>query len=105
MDIGCYPVTLSRMLFGAEPLRVIGLIERDPDMKIDRLTSAMLEYRHPAMRRSLAACRLHSYQRLHLRYGGRIELRIPFNAPPEGRHACSSIMARASSVVASRNGI
>src|SRR5437868_1624877 len=26
MDIGCYPVTASRFMFGAEPLRVMGLI-------------------------------------------------------------------------------
>ena len=30
MDIGCYPITTSRFVFGEEPRRVIGLIERDP---------------------------------------------------------------------------
>ena len=44
MDIGCYPITTSRLVFGEEPRRVIGLIERDPEMKIDRLTSAILDY-------------------------------------------------------------
>ena len=44
LDIGCYPVTLSRFVFGQEPTRVMGLVERDPDMKTDRLTSAMLEF-------------------------------------------------------------
>jgi predicted dehydrogenase len=44
LDIGCYPVTLSRFVFGQEPTRVLGLIERDPEMKTDRLTSATLEF-------------------------------------------------------------
>src|SRR6202040_1758426 len=33
MDIGCYPITTSRFIFGEEPARVAGLIERDPDFK------------------------------------------------------------------------
>jgi predicted dehydrogenase len=83
MDIGCYPITLSRMLFGCEPVRVMGLIERDPVMKIDRLTSAMLEY--PAGQCVFSsATQLVPYQRMHL-FGtkGRIEVEIPFNAPPD----------------------
>lgn len=44
LDIGCYPVTLSRFVFGEEPTRVLGSIERDPEMKTDRLTSAILEF-------------------------------------------------------------
>src|SRR5437660_1199746 len=41
MDIGCYPITTSRFIFGAEPVRVLGLIEQDPDFRTDRLTSAI----------------------------------------------------------------
>ena len=29
-DIGCYPITISRFLFGAEPVRVAGCLELDP---------------------------------------------------------------------------
>src|ERR1700689_4424420 len=42
MDIGCYPITTSRFIFGEEPTRIIGLIERDPEFKTDRLASAIL---------------------------------------------------------------
>src|SRR5439155_20571991 len=44
MDIGCYPITTSRFIFGEEPARVAGLIERDPDFKTDRLASVILEF-------------------------------------------------------------
>ena len=39
LDIGCYPITMSRFMFGAEPLRVSGVLERDPDFGTDRLAS------------------------------------------------------------------
>src|SRR3954469_11993823 len=44
MDIGCYPVNLSRFAFGEEPRRVSGLVERDPEWNVDRLTSAVLDF-------------------------------------------------------------
>ena len=44
LDIGCYPITLSRWLFGAEPLEVTGQLEHDPDMGVDRLGSALLRF-------------------------------------------------------------
>jgi predicted dehydrogenase len=44
LDIGCYPVTLSRFIFGQEPLRASALMDRDPEMRTDRLTSATLEF-------------------------------------------------------------
>src|SRR4051812_47163368 len=44
LDIGCYPVTVSRFLFEAEPRRVVAAIELDPDFGTDRLTSGLLEF-------------------------------------------------------------
>src|SRR6185295_7848677 len=44
MDIGCYPIFTSRFIFAEEPRRVLSLIEHDPSMKIDRLTSAILDF-------------------------------------------------------------
>jgi predicted dehydrogenase len=85
MDIGCYPITLSRWLFGAEPVEVIGQIERDPDMKVDRLASALLRF--PNGQATFAcAGQLVPYQKM-LIYGttGRVEVEIPFNAPADSR--------------------
>lgn len=81
MDIGCYPMTTSRFAFGEEPVRVMGLIERDPEMKVDRLTSAILEF--PSGQAVFTcATQLAPYQRMQF-FGskGRVEVEIPFNAP------------------------
>ena len=39
MDIGCYPVRMSRFIFEEEPLRVSACIERDPGFGTDRSAS------------------------------------------------------------------
>lgn len=83
MDIGCYPITLSRMIFAAEPLRVHAFLDRDPEFKTDRLASVILEY--PQGHASFTcSTQLVPYQKMHI-FGttGRIEIEIPFNAPPD----------------------
>jgi predicted dehydrogenase len=82
-DIGCYPITVSRFLFEAEPTRVVSLIERDPQMKTDRLASAILEY--PAGHATFTcSTQLVPSQRVQIcGTKGRIEIEIPFNAPPD----------------------
>ncbi len=81
MDIGCYPITTSRFMFGEEPSRVIGLLERDPEMKTDRLASVMLDF--PSGHAIFTvSTQLVQYQRMHfIGAKGRIEIEIPFNAP------------------------
>ncbi len=83
LDIGCYPITLSRMMFQAEPLRVHALLDRDPDFKTDRLASVILEY--PQGHATFTcSTQLVPYQKMHI-FGttGHIEIEIPFNAPPD----------------------
>ncbi len=83
LDIGCYCIQAARFGFGAEPRRVIGLIKRDPKMKIDRLTSAMLDFEGG---HAIFTCstQLVPYQKVQF-FGttGRIEIQIPFNAPKD----------------------
>jgi predicted dehydrogenase len=83
MDIGCYPITLSRWLFGEEPEAVVAMLERDPEMGVDRLASAMLRF--PSGQATFTCGgQLVSHQRMQV-YGtkARIEVEIPFNAPPD----------------------
>ena len=82
-DIGCYCIQSARYAFGQEPTRVCGLIDRDPQLQTDRLTSALLEF--PAGQ-AVFTCstQLVPWQRVHF-FGtkGRIEIEIPYNAPPD----------------------
>jgi predicted dehydrogenase len=83
MDIGCYPITMSRFIFGEEPRRVLSVVERDPDFGTDRLTSAILEF---PSGQAIFNCstQLVPYQRVQiLGTKGRIEIEIPWNAPPD----------------------
>jgi predicted dehydrogenase len=83
MDIGCYPITTSRFVLDREPSRVTGLIEYDPDFQVDRLTSAILDFGN-VQSSFLCSTQMVPYQRMHF-FGteGRIEVEIPFNAPPD----------------------
>lgn len=81
LDIGCYAVSLARFIFGAEPRRVLGIVEFDPTFKVDRLASALLDF-GAGTATFTCSTQLASYQRVHLcGTRGRIELEIPFNAP------------------------
>jgi predicted dehydrogenase len=80
-DIGCYCVQASRYAFGAEPTRVVGCIDRDPQTKTDRLTSAILEF---PVGQAIFVCSTQMVPRQRLQFlgtRGRIEIEIPFNAP------------------------
>jgi len=82
MDIGCYPVTMSRFLFGREPSRVVAVIDRDPDMRTDRLTSALMDFA-PGQAAFTCSTQLVPAQGMQI-FGtnGRIEIEIPYNIPP-----------------------
>ena len=83
LDIGCYLIHASRYAFGAQPRRVVGLIDRDPEMQTDRLASAMLDFDGG---HAIFTCgtQMVPYQRIHfLGTRGRIEIEIPFNAPKD----------------------
>ena len=83
MDIGCYLIYVSRLVFGEEPRRVCGLVENDPETETDVITSAMLEFPSGP---SVFTCstQVVPYQRVQiLGTERRIEIEIPFNAPPD----------------------
>ena len=81
LDIGCYPIQLSRFLFEQEPVRVAGVVNLDPDMGVDRLTSGILEFPsgHCAF---TCGTQVAVNQRIQVicEKGG-IELDTPINAP------------------------
>lgn len=80
-DIGGYAINTARLLFGCEPLRVVGLCELDPQSGCDRLSSAILDF-GSGQATFMVGTQHVPYQRVHV-FGtkGHIELEIPFNAP------------------------
>ena len=82
MDIGCYPIKTSRMIFGEEPRRVAATMLRDPALGTDVLTSAILDY---PSGQCIFTCSTQIVPNQSVRvYGaeGLIDFEIPFNAVP-----------------------
>ncbi len=81
MDIGCYPISLSRFIFGAEPKKAIGTIEYDPNFYTDRIASASMEFER-GISAFTCSTQLSDYQRVLIQgTRGSVEIEIPFNAP------------------------
>jgi predicted dehydrogenase len=83
MDIGCYMILFSRLIFQDEPKRVVGLIQEDLATRTDVLTSALLDF--PQGQASFTcSTRMTPFQRFQIMgTRGRIEVQIPVNAPPD----------------------
>jgi len=84
MDIGCYLVMTSRLVFGASPVRVVSDLRIDPTAGVDTLASMILEYPAGAHATGMCSTRLVPQQRVQI-FGtrARLEIEIPFNAPPD----------------------
>lgn len=81
MDIGCYCISLSRLLFNAEPRRVLSLLEIDPVFHVDRMASGILDF-DGGISTFTCATQISPYQRVNiLGDSGRVEIEIPFNPP------------------------
>ena len=82
-DIGCYPITMARFLFEREPARVAAMVERDPEMHTDRLSSALLDFA-PGQAIFTCSTQLVPFQRMQvLGTKSRIDMEIPYNIPPD----------------------
>ena len=83
-DIGCYAILTARHIFGAEPVRVVAMLGRDRNFRTDRLVSAIVEFPGGRHLTFSAATQLSPHQRVTIvGETGRIEVEIPFNAPPD----------------------
>ncbi|HWA17765.1 MAG TPA: Gfo/Idh/MocA family oxidoreductase [Devosia sp.] len=88
MDIGCYPVVVSRHIFEGEPKRVVALVDRDPSFKTDRLASVIADFGGGRQASFVCSTQLVGQQKVEiLGTKGRIEVMIPFNAPADERTA------------------
>ena len=84
MDIGCYCISFPRFLLGREPVRVSAIMDLDPVMKTDRISTGMLDFSDGITSSFSCSTQLMPYQRTQvLGTDGRIEIEIPVNAPPD----------------------
>lgn len=83
MDIGCYCISFPRFIFRDEPEAVVGMVDLDPQMGTDRLTSGMLKFGSGKTATFTCSTQLMPYQRVNiLGDRGQIVVEIPVNAPP-----------------------
>jgi predicted dehydrogenase len=81
-DIGCYGIVSGRFLFESEPRRAVALVDRDPALRTDRTTSALVDFGQGRQLSFTVSTQCVPYQRVHIcGTRGRIEIQIPFNAP------------------------
>jgi predicted dehydrogenase len=86
MDIGCYPISLSRWIWGREPSRVVGTVEVHPAFGVDVLASGLMDFGRGTATFSVGTL-ITPFQRVTI-FGteGYVEIEIPFNALPNGPH-------------------
>jgi predicted dehydrogenase len=83
MDIGCYCIHLSRLVYGSEPVGIKATVRRDPDLGVDIATAGVLEF-GTGIATFGCSTRAEPDQRVDI-YGtdGRIGIEIPFNIPSD----------------------
>lgn len=80
-DIGCYAVSLSRLLFDTEPRQVFAAMDIDPQFKTDRLTTGILDF-GKGISTFLCSTQLFDLQRVNIMgTHGQVEFELPFNPP------------------------
>ncbi|HEY0779852.1 MAG TPA: Gfo/Idh/MocA family oxidoreductase [Gemmatirosa sp.] len=85
MDVGCYPITMARWLFGAEPLAAVGMLERDPAFGVDRLAAGMLQFERGQATFTCASQLVRQQWMQISGTTGRIEIETPFTPQPDQR--------------------
>ena len=79
MDIGCYAVSASRFIVGAEPKRVISLVERDPQFGTDCLSSGLLDFGSARAQFSVSTQAFPTQRIDVVGTSGKLSIHIPFN--------------------------
>src|SRR5690606_21355420 len=70
--------------FESEPLRVVSLIDRDPGFRTDRLASVIADFGGGRQLSFVVSTQAVPHQSIEvIGARGRVEIRIPFNAPPD----------------------
>ncbi|HLR25605.1 MAG TPA: Gfo/Idh/MocA family oxidoreductase [Fodinibius sp.] len=83
MDIGCYCISVPRFLLDEEPLKVMGSLDIDPKLQVDRRASAVMEFKS-ATATFTCATQLAPHQKVTIvGTEATMEIPMPFNAPTD----------------------
>ena len=79
MDIGCYPISLSRFIFNSEPEEVFGSIEYHPEFGVDISATALMKFKEGTSS-FFSSIQLEEGQQAQI-FGteGKIDFQLPFN--------------------------
>ncbi len=83
LDVGCYCINLSRMIYGSEPIEVKSHIDVDPVFKTDRIASGILVFEQGTAGFMCSTQLDHKQHAIIYGTKGFAELNIPFNAANE----------------------
>jgi predicted dehydrogenase len=84
LDIGCYAIASARMIFAAEPVRVMALVDRDPVMGTDRSAAITADFGDGRQFTAQLSTQAFRAQRVGIvGTEGRIEMETPFSAPTD----------------------
>ena len=83
LDVGSYCCAIARLIFGAEPLRAMALLDRDPRFGTDRFATAVLEFpgAHASFYCSTQSSRCQVVQIIGTT--GWMRAEVPFAHPPD----------------------
>ena len=81
MDIGCYSISVSRLLFGEEPKSVMSFIEYHPEYEVDILATGILEFENGSSSFFCATQLDYTQQAQIFGTKGSIRFELPFNPP------------------------
>lgn len=86
LDVGCYPISFSRLVFNSEPEKVLGCIEYHSEYGVDSVASAILKFKEGTSS-FFSSIHLEERQQAQI-FGtnGIIEFQIPFN-PIANKHS------------------
>jgi predicted dehydrogenase len=84
LDIGCYAIASARLIFAAEPVRVMALVDRDPTMRTDRSAAILADFGDGRQFSAQLSTQAFRHQRVGIvGTEGRIEMETPFSAPTD----------------------
>jgi predicted dehydrogenase len=106
-DLGSYVISACNLILGRPPLRVVAAMERDPEFRVDRLSTALLDYgdahaSFTAATQSGTSAR-GTHQQLSV-LGSEGWLRCDFPLPAPVRRAATSTWATRRASAPSRRG-